>query len=122
MERTFFSIICLTHPLHNMHRRLSECFIPWASCCFWALRTLSDSKAFYIVTEKQDLISEFVINDLHHTITVLDAKGGFTNVKNPVLFAVIPTSEYYRFKEGIRIIDPKAFFTVVDAYEVMGGE
>lgn len=83
---------------------------------------ISDSKAFYIITEKQDLISEFVINDLHHTVTVLDAKGGFTNVKNPVLFAVIPTSEYYRFKEGIRIIDPKAFFTVVDAYEVMGGE
>ena len=83
---------------------------------------ISDSKAFYIVTEKQDLISEFVINDLHHTVTVLDAKGGFTKTKNPVLFAVIPTGEYYRFKEGIRIIDPKAFFTVVDAYEVLGGE
>ena len=53
---------------------------------------------------------------------MLDAKGGYTNIKNPVLFAVIPTNEYYRFKEGIRIIDPKAFFTVVDAYEVMGGE
>lgn len=83
---------------------------------------ISDSKAFYIVTEKQDLISDFVINDLHHTVTILDAKGGYTKTKNPVLFAVIPTNEYYKFKEGIRIIDPNAFFTVVDAYEVLGGE
>ena len=36
--------------------------------------------------------------------------------------SVIPTKEYYRFKEGIHLIDPDAFFVVTDAYQVFGGE
>ena len=83
---------------------------------------VSNSKAFYIVTSKQKEVSEFVINELGHSVTVMDAKGSFTKKKNPVLFTVIPTKEYYKFKEGLELIDSEAFFTVVDAYEVLGGE
>ena len=83
---------------------------------------ISNCKAFYIITTKEKEISDFVINELGHSITVFDAKGGFTNKKNAVLFTVIPTKEYYKFKEGIHIIDKEAFFTVIDSYEVLGGE
>lgn len=83
---------------------------------------ISDKKAFYIITEKKDEISSFIINELHHSVTILDAKGGYSNSKNPVLFTVIPTKEYFKFKEGINHIDKKAFWTVIDAYEVLGGE
>ena len=34
---------------------------------------------------------------------------------------IIPTKEYYVFKEGIKMIDENAFFVVTDAYEVSGG-
>ena len=34
---------------------------------------------------------------------------------------VIPTREYYILKEGLKEIDPGAFFLVTDAYEVSGG-
>lgn len=83
---------------------------------------ISNSKAFYIITTKEKEISKFVIDELGHSITMFDAKGGFTNKKNVVLFTVIPTKEYYKFKEGIHMIDKDAFFTVVDSYEVLGGE
>ena len=83
---------------------------------------ISDCKAFYIITEKQEEISKFVFEELGHTITLFNAKGGYSNTKNPVLFAVIPTKEYFKFKEGIREIDKNAFFVVTDAYEVKGGE
>lgn len=83
---------------------------------------ISNSKAFYIITNKEKEISDFVINTLGHSITVFDAKGGYTNRKNSVLFTVIPTKEYFKFKEGIHEIDNDAFFTVIDAYEVLGGE
>ena len=83
---------------------------------------ISDSKAFYIITSKEEEICNFVINELNHSITVFDAKGGYSKEKNPVLFTVIPTKEYVKFKEGIYAIDKNAFFTVIDAYEVMGGE
>lgn len=83
---------------------------------------ISTSKAFYIITSKHKEISEFVFEELGHSITLFDAKGGYSKKQNPVLFAVIPTKEYFKFKEGIREIDNDAFFVVADAYEVKGGE
>ena len=83
---------------------------------------ISDKKAFYIVTKRKKEISDYVINTLGHTITVFSATGGFTKKKVYVLFTVIPTREYYKLKEGINEIDNEAFFTVIDAYEVLGGE
>ena len=83
---------------------------------------ISDKKAFYIVTSKKKEVSEYVIDTLGHTITVFSATGGFLKKRISVLFTVVPTKEYYKLKEGISLIDPSAFFTVVDAYEVSGGE
>ena len=34
--------------------------------------------------------------------------------------AVIPTVEYFKAKEGILAIDPDAFFTITDSYQVYG--
>jgi len=83
---------------------------------------ISDKKAFYIVTSEVDRISSFVIDELGHGVTVFDARGAYSNEKTKVLFTLIPTKEYYKFKEGIKTIDKEAFFTVLDAYEVLGGE
>ena len=83
---------------------------------------ISDKKAFYIVTSKKKEVSDYVINTLGHTITVFSATGGFSKKKVSVLFTVVPTREYYKLKEGISHIDSGAFFTVVDAYQVSGGE
>lgn len=83
---------------------------------------ISDKKAFYIITKKRKDVCDYVINELGHTITVFSATGGFSRKKVSVLFTVIPTKEYYKLKEGIKHIDNDAFFTVVDAYEVTGGE
>ena len=57
-----------------------------------------------------------------NNVTNLKAVGGFSNEKSTVLMTVLPTKEYYKFKEGILKIDSGAFFVVTDAYEVMGGE
>lgn len=82
---------------------------------------ISDSKAFYIITKEDEKIKEYIIKSLKHSVTELSAKGGFAKKKETVLMCVLPTKEYYRFKEGINEIDPKAFFVVTDAYEVAGG-
>lgn len=83
---------------------------------------ISDKKAFYIITKKKREVCDYVIKKMGHTITVFSATGGFSKKKVAVLFTVIPTKEYYKLKEGISYIDNEAFFTVVDAYEVRGGE
>lgn len=83
---------------------------------------ISSSKAFYIITNEDKKIRNYVLNELHHGVTIFNVRGGYTLEKDEVILCVVPTSEYYRLKEGIREIDKEAFFVVTDAYEVMGGE
>lgn len=83
---------------------------------------ISDSKAFYIITDKDDEVKEYILNYLNHGVTIFKAKGGFKKENRNVLMCVLPTKEYYRLRTGISEIDKDAFFVVTDAYEVFGGE
>ena len=83
---------------------------------------ISNSKAFYIVTDEDKKIKEYILKYLNHGVTEFNAKGGLYKEKKHVLMCVLPTREYYMLKEGINEIDPDAFFVVCDAYEVFGGE
>jgi yitT family protein len=83
---------------------------------------ISNSKAFYIITNEDEKIRDYLLNELHHGVTIFSVKGGYTHKKDEVILCVVPTREYYRVKEGIHEIDSEAFFVVCDAYEVSGGE
>lgn len=82
---------------------------------------ISSSKTFYIITEREDEVKKFILDYLSHGITVLEARGGYTNSKQKVIMCTIPTKEYFKAKEGIHAIDKEAFFIATDAYEVYGG-
>lgn len=82
----------------------------------------SDSKVFYIITKKDKEVRKYIIDELHYTLTVLDVKGGFLKTKNTVLMTVIPTKDYYKLREGIKMIDEKAFISITDSYEVINGK
>ena len=82
---------------------------------------ISGSKAFYIITEHETDVKKFITQNLSHGVTVLEARGGYTGNFQKVIMCIVPTKEYYVFKEGISMIDKDAFFIVTDAYEVSGG-
>ena len=83
---------------------------------------ISESKAFYIITEHETSVKKFILDHLSHGVTVLEARGGYTGNNQKVIMCIIPTKEYFLAKEAIHEIDPNAFFLVTDAYEVYGGE
>lgn len=83
---------------------------------------VSDSKAFYIITDKEEAIKEYILSVLNHGVTIFNAKGGYAKESQTVLMCVLPTKDYYRLKAGITEIDHNAFVVVTDAYEVFGGE
>ena len=83
---------------------------------------ISDSKAFYIITNEDERVKKYIIDELGHGVTIFRAKGGYTKEDQRVLFCVIPTKEYFKLKEGIGTIDSKAFFVALDSYEFLGGE
>lgn len=80
---------------------------------------INDSKMFYIITSKEKEIKNFIIHDLKYELTVLDVKGGFSKKKNQILLTVISTNDYYKLKEGIKVIDPKAFIAITETYDVV---
>ena len=59
------------------------------------------------------------VKDLKSELSVLDVKGGFSKKKNQILLTVISTGDYYKLKEGIKIIDDKAFIAITDTYDVV---
>lgn len=81
---------------------------------------ISESKSFYIITEHETDVKKYILHNLSHGVTVLEARGGYTGNVMKVIMCIIPTKEYFKVKEGIKTIDPNAFFLVTDAYEVSG--
>jgi len=85
---------------------------------------ISNSKAFYIVTdsEKDELVKSFLLSLPKVGCTVIDANGGYSNNKQTLLLAVVPTKTYFIVKEGLKEIDPTIFYLVCDSYEVSNKE
>lgn len=79
---------------------------------------ISQSKAFYIVTEKEKETREFLLSIMHGGVTIIKARGGYSNERQTLMLGVVPTSLYFVVKEGLKEIDPNVFFLVCDAYEV----
>lgn len=79
----------------------------------------STSKTFFIITTEESIVKDYIINELHHDLTEINVKGGFTSRKNKIIMTSIDTKDYFGLKEGILLIDPKAFISIVDSYEVL---
>ncbi len=78
---------------------------------------ISDNKVFYIITDNPFDVRDYIINKLHYSVTIVNAKGGYTHKRKKMLMCVVPTIEYVKLKELVGRIDSKAFFLIVDAYE-----
>ena len=83
---------------------------------------ISNSKSFYIITNHETSIKNFLINELGKGVTVLEGRGGFTGDRKKVLMCVIPTKEYFLAREGILEIDKEAIILISDVYQSEGIE
>jgi len=78
---------------------------------------ISDNKVFYIITDKPAEIRDYIMDKLHYSVTMIKARGGYTNKRKNMLMCVVPTIEYLRLRDLVSEIDPKVFFLIVDTYE-----
>lgn len=79
---------------------------------------ISQSKAFYIVTTKEAEVREFLLSITDGGVTIVNARGGYSNDQQSLLLGVVPTRQYFIVKEGLREIDNSIFFLACDSYEV----
>lgn len=83
---------------------------------------ISNSKSFYIITEHETDIKNFLMNELGRGVTVLEGRGGYTGDRKKVLMCAIPTKQYFYAKEGILEIDKQAILLINDVYQSSGIE
>lgn len=81
---------------------------------------ISNNKAVYITTDKDDDVIDYLLNELKLGITLINTRGGYTNKKDQMIMCVVPTGDYFKVSEGIEHIDPKAVILVTDAYQTSG--
>lgn len=83
---------------------------------------VSKSKSFHVITEHDDEVKDYIMGVLNHGVTILEARGGYTGAHQKVIMCIVPTREYYKIKQDILKIDPRACVLVTDAYEFAGGK
>jgi uncharacterized membrane-anchored protein YitT (DUF2179 family) len=73
-----------------------------------------------IITTEYDKIKEYIIKDIHHGVTVVDAVGGFSDNKKKMLITVCRRYESVRLKNKVREIDPQSFIMITNSSEIIG--
>ena len=73
-----------------------------------------------IITEKEETLRQFIINDLHRSATEQKAFGIYTKKEQKVMMTVLTRSETNRLRIHLRQIDPHAFITIVNSSEIIG--
>lgn len=77
-------------------------------------------KSFMIITTKPKEINDYIMNDVHHSATVVDAKGAYTGDGRSVIMTVCRRSEAIRLRKRVEEIDSHAFIIITKTSEIMG--
>ena len=77
-------------------------------------------KYFVVITDKTELVSEYIMNTLHHGVTVSDAIGAYTQTKKGMVHTVCRRYEAIKLRAAIKKIDENAFIVITTSSEIIG--
>lgn len=84
------------------------------------LEGMGYSKAFLIITEKTEEISQRIMEDLDRGVTLLEGTGMYTKERKDMLLCVVSRSQFMKAKNIVNSIDKDAFIMVTEVSEVLG--
>jgi len=71
-----------------------------------------------VISEKLDVIVDFVLHDLHSGATLNEIIGAYDNTPRREMIAIVDKNEYIKLMDFVRATDPKAFVTVYSVSEI----
>lgn len=77
-------------------------------------------KYFIVITEQPTLVAEYIMNELHHGVTVTDAIGAYTQSKKGMVHTVCRRYEAIKLRQAIKKIDENAFMVITTSSEIIG--
>lgn len=77
-------------------------------------------KCFNIVCDDPLPICDYIINRLHRSATVYEARGAFTHHKKTVVMTTMKRGQAVQLRNYIRNVEPSAFMMVTNSSEIIG--
>lgn len=84
------------------------------------IENLNLRKQLVIISDKPDLIQNYILNVLHRGATVHIAHGAFTDHEEHVITTVVTRAQAVSLRKYIREIDPGSFITITNTSEIIG--
>ena len=84
------------------------------------IESLDSCKCFMIVTSKPDDIIDYIIGEMHHSATLVEAKGAYSHDNKFLVYTVCRRIEAIRLQREIRQVDKSAFITITTSSEIIG--
>ena len=81
---------------------------------------LNTCKYFIVITDKREEISQFIIETLHHGVTVSAVVGEYTKQDKAMIHTVCKRVEAIKLRNKIKELDPKAFIIITTSSEIIG--
>lgn len=79
---------------------------------------LNPRRRVCILSEKEQEICRFILDDLHSGASIYEATGAYTGEKRREIITIVDKGEYRRLMDHIHETDPSAFVTVYPVHEV----
>ena len=71
-----------------------------------------------VISEKLDVIVDFVLHDLHSGATLNEIIGAYDKTPRREMIAIVDKQEYVKLMDFVRATDPRAFVTVYSVSEI----
>ena len=84
------------------------------------IESFNTCKYFVVITSKKDEIADYIINNLHHGVTVDSVIGYYTGEEKTMLHTVCKRIEAVKLRNKIKEIDPRSFVIVTTSSEIIG--
>jgi len=82
---------------------------------------LDESKSATIISSEYEEISEAIMSRLGRGTTMIYASGGYTKEETKMIYCVVTRLEVAKLKSIIQEIDPRAFISIQNVADVLGG-
>ena len=78
------------------------------------------AKTVYILSENMDKISEYILERMDRSVTLIDAERLLQKKKKKMLMTIVPNRDIPKLVQAVREADPKAFMIIQDTIHVLG--
>ncbi len=84
------------------------------------LSMFNQRKIVYILSHNHENIVNWITNEMHQGVTLIEARGAYSGQKTQMLMTITNNLQLKRIEEKVFDIDPHALFIVENSFNVIG--